>query len=225
MNISAHEKSRAISRVMIVDDHALVRHGVAELISHEPDLEVCGDAEDSDDALREIESSQPHLVVLDVSLKSTSGIELIKRIQLHHEHVRILVLSMHDESLFAERALRAGAHGYINKQAPTEKVIAAMRHVLQGKIYLSPQITDLFLHRFANGDPATAGNSVERLSDRELEVFGLIGQGLSTREIAERLHLSVKTIETHREHIKEKLGLKSGAELSRHAVQWALENH
>lgn len=211
------------SRILIVDDHALVRHGLTQLISHEPDLDVCGDAEDASQALLAVEQTAPDLVIVDISLKESNGIDLIKRLRAHHPHIKILVSSMHDESLYAERALHAGALGYITKQQATDTVIDAIRQVLKGEVYLSPAMTSQLLHRLGGHGRDFEENAVARLSDRELEVFEMIGHGLATRQIAERLHLSIKTIETHREHIKEKLNLANGAELARHAVRWVLE--
>ena len=214
------------SRILIVDDHALVRVGLTQLISHEPDMEVCGDAADEDEGLQRVAQTRPHLVVVDISLKHGNGLELIKRLKIAHPDVKVLVSSMHDESLFAERALHAGALGYINKQDSPEKVIEAIRKVLDGQVYLSAEMTDHLLHRLGSRTHDSLDRpSVENLSDREWEVFELIGRGHSTRQIAERLHRSIKTIETHREHIKEKLRLGNGTELTRHAVQWVLENH
>jgi DNA-binding NarL/FixJ family response regulator len=212
-------------KILIVDDHALVRLGLAQLIADEPDLEVCGDACDVPEALERIRESQPDLVIVDISLQRGNGIELTKTLKTRHPKVKVLIASMHDESLFAERALRAGARGYINKQEATDKVIEAVRQVLDGQIYLSPAMTTHLLHRFGNrrGD-LLEGPSLKSLSDRECEVFELIGRGVATRQIAEQLHLSIKTIETHREHIKQKLNLTNSAELTRRAVQWVLED-
>ncbi len=213
-------------RILIVDDHALVRLGLAQLISDEPDMEVCGDVSDADEALAKVKELQPHLVILDISLQRGNGIELTKCLKARHPNVKVLISSMHDESLFAERALRAGALGYINKQEATDKVVGAIRQVLDGQIYLSPEMTNHLLHRLGSQrDELLERPSLASLSDREWEVFELIGRGLSTRQIAKQLHLSIKTIETHREHIKEKLALTNGAELTRHAVQWVLEDN
>jgi DNA-binding NarL/FixJ family response regulator len=220
---TSSSQDQCTSRIMIVDDHALVRHGLGQLISGEPDLEVCAQAATMDEAMDQL-STDPDLIVVDISLKEGSGIELIKQIKVKHPDVHMLVSSMHDESLFAERALHAGAKGYINKQESTDKVLDAIRHVLDGHIYLSPKMTDRLLHGVVEGQKIPETSSIEKLSDRELQVFELIGQGMSTRQIANQLHLSVKTIETHREHIKSKLNLKNGAELSRHAVRWVLES-
>lgn len=213
-----------LARIMIVDDHALVRHGLAQLISDEPDMEVCGEAEDVDGAMRQLKSANPDLIIIDISLKSCNGIDLIKQVRSRNSKIKMLIASMHDETLFAERVLHAGANGYINKQEATEKVIDAIRQVLDGHVFLSPEMNDRLIRGLVNGNSEPGAPAVAKLSDRELEVFESIGQGKSTREIAARLHLSVKTIETHREHIKSKLNLKNGAELNRHAVQWVLEN-
>ncbi|MBI1914685.1 MAG: response regulator transcription factor [Planctomycetes bacterium] len=221
---------RAKAKVMVVDDHALVRRGLSALIGSEPDLEVCGEAADAVEALARIDAQQPDLVIVDLSLQNGHGLDLIRQLRARdaghpRERVaRVLVLSMHDEALFAERSLRAGAHGYINKQEATDKVVHAIRQVLAGKVYLSGAMTERMLQRATDGDTVEAQLPSERLSDRELTVFQMIGEGLGTREIAERLHLSIKTIETYREHIKAKLGLKNSAELGRHAAQWVLEN-
>jgi DNA-binding NarL/FixJ family response regulator len=215
--------STQIARVLIVDDHPVVRRGLAELISDEPDLEVCGEASDAPDALRQVETRHPDVVVVDISLQSGNGIELIQQIKERDERIKTLVSSMHDESLFAERALRAGAMGYINKQEPTEKVIDAIREVLSGQVYLSARMANRLLQSVVGGETLEQ-DPIGSLSNRELEVFELIGQGLTTKKIAGRLHLSPKTIETHREKIKTKLNLSNSTELSRRAVQWVLEN-
>lgn len=210
-------------RVLIVDDHPIVRHGLAELVGHEPDLQVCGEAGDTPEALRQVEATQPHVVIVDISLKSGHGIELIEQIKAKYDQIKMLVSSIHDESLFAERALRAGAMGYINKQEATEKVIDAIRQVLRGEIYLSPRMSNRLLHTVVGGDRLNE-DPIGGLSNRELEVFEMIGQGLTTKQIAGKLHLSPKTIETHREKIKMKLNLANSTELSHRAVQWVLEN-
>lgn len=211
-------------RILVVDDHPVVRKGLLALINEEADLQVCGEAEDAVEALRQVDALQPDLVIIDISLKKGHGIELVKQIKARNQQVRMLVSSMHDESVFAERALRAGAQGYIGKQEVPEKIIDAIRQVLQGKIYLSPTMTERILHRAAHPDEVVGRSPSECLSDRELAVFELIGQGFTTRVIAEKLHISIKTVETYREHIKTKLNLANTAELSRHAVQWVLEN-
>jgi len=215
--------STQIARVLVVDDHPVVRRGLAELINDEPDMEVCGEASDAPDALRQVETKHPDVVVVDISLQSGNGIELIQQIKDRDESIKTLVSSMHDESLFAERALRAGAMGYLNKQEPTERVIDAIREVLNGQVYLSPRMANRLLQSVVGGETLVQ-DPIGNLSNRELEVFELIGQGLTTKKIAGRLHLSPKTIETHREKIKTKLNLSNSTELSRRAVQWVLEN-
>ena len=223
-NSRAKGLNRAV-RVFIVDDHALVRHGLSQLISDEPDMGVCGTAEDADEAMTEIAKHVPDVAVVDISLQRGNGLDLIKRIKSHYPDIKILVSSMHDESLFAERALHAGALGYVNKREATDKVIDAIRQVLTGEVYLSAAMTGQLLHRLTNHHhDSLQHSSIELLSDRELEVFQMIGQGLSSRQIANALHLSIKTIVTHREHIRDKLGLKNAAAITKHAVQWVLEN-
>lgn len=211
-------------RVMIVDDHPVVRQGLALLIDQQPDLEVCAEADSVGDAFSKFTESSPDLVIIDLSLKDGSGIELIKEIKARNENARMLVSSMHDESLFAERVLRAGAKGYISKQEATGNIVEAARQVLDGRVYLSPRMSDQMLHRLvASGEDADR-SPIDSLSDRELEVFEMIGQGLTTRQIASKLDLSPKTVETYRENIKAKLNLPNGTALTRHAVQWLLEN-
>ncbi len=207
-------------RIIIVDDHPIVRQGLAELINHEDDLEVCGDAEDSYEAIKVIRELKPDLAIVDISLKQTSGIELLKDIKVQFPDLSVLVLSMHDEALFAERALRAGAKGYIMKQQATDNVITAIRKILDGQIYISEEMSSKMLGKLVGGKPKVGTSAIDRLSDRELEVFLLIGHGYGTRQIADQLHLSVKTIETYRSHIKEKLNLSNAAELLQYAIQW-----
>jgi DNA-binding NarL/FixJ family response regulator len=211
-------------RVMIVDDHPVVRQGLALLIDQQPDLEVCAEADSVSDAFAKFTESSPDLVIIDLSLKDGSGIELIKEIKARNEHARMLVSSMHDESLFAERVLRAGAKGYISKQEATSNIVEAARHVLDGRVYLSPRMSDQMLHRLVASGEDPDRSPIDSLSDRELEVFEMIGQGLTTRQIAGKLDLSPKTVETYRENIKAKLNLPNGTALTRHAVQWLLEN-
>lgn len=213
--------AKSKSRILLVDDHPIVRQGLAELINHEKDLFVCGTAETFHETLDQIPTLKPDLVVADISLKGgNDGIELLKNIKARHPKTMVLMLSMHDETLYALRALRAGAAGYIMKQEATEKVLTAIRQVLKGEIYLSEQMEKKLMHQLVGGRAVRTGSPIEDLSDRELQIFSLIGQGRSTRQIAEELHLSVKTVETHRAHIKEKLNLKSATELVQHAVQW-----
>jgi DNA-binding NarL/FixJ family response regulator len=211
--------TRDKARILIVDDHPLVRAGFEALIGGEPDLEVCGEAEGYAEALRLADELEPDAAIVDLSLADGSGLELVKRLHARHPTTRLLVCSMHDESLFAARVLKAGARGYVNKQEATGHVVQAVREVLDGGIYLSPAMTE----RVRQRTTADAPTSVEGLTDRELEVFSLIGKGVGTAQIATQLHLSVKTVETHREKIKRKLNLASGSELARYAVQWVLE--
>jgi DNA-binding NarL/FixJ family response regulator len=209
-------------KVLIVDDHPIVRRGLAELISQEPDLEVCGEAADIDEALALVDSAPPDAAIIDISLKSGQGLELIGQIKAKNKNVKMLVSSVHDELLFAERSLRAGALGYLPKDESTEKLLEALRRVLRGEIFLSPRMANRMIHHLV-GQP-TEEDPIKSLSNRELEVFEMIGQGMTTQNIARKLKLSAKTIETHREKIKTKLNLKNSAELSRRAVQWVLEN-
>lgn len=212
-------------RILIVDDHPAVREALALRIARQPDMEICGEAADMNEALRLVSETQPDLAVIDISLKNGNGIDLIKRIKDRASDVRMLVWSMHSESLYAERALRAGALGYINKDQATDKIIDALRRVLEGRVYLSDAMAERVLQRaFGGGRNDVARTPLDLLADRELEVFRLIGQGVKTAEIAERLHLSVKTVETYRDRIRQKLDLSSGSELAHFATQWTLEN-
>jgi DNA-binding NarL/FixJ family response regulator len=210
--------------VLIVDDHPLVREGLALQIGRHRDLLVCGQAESVDEAMALVKSSRPDLVIVDLTLKESNGLDLLKQIKAWDDKIRMVVLSAHDGAHYAQRALRAGATGYINKHEMPELIIDAIRKVLAGEVFLGPQAAGLLKRRSAgNGEPMDHSPPLV-LSDRELEVFRLIGDGITTRAIAGQLQLSVKTIETHRENIKAKLGLKNGTELGRLAVQWMLEN-
>lgn len=209
-------------RVLLVDDHPLVRRGLADVIAREPDLEACGEAGDVAEALTVVERTKPNVVVVDLTLKSGHGIDLIEKLVGRDPDAKILVSSMHDEMLFAERVLRAGAKGYISKQEPPETLIRAIRQVLRGELYLSPRMTSRLLNRVVAGG-STENDPVQSFSNRELEVYEMIGQGQTVQQIAARLHLSPKTIETHREKIKQKLNVTNSAELNRRAVQWVLE--
>ncbi len=209
------------SRVFIVDDHPIFRKGLSHLINEEPDLTVCGEAESVKDAIREIGRTKPNVVILDITLKDTSGLELIHILNTQHAFMPILVVSMHDESIFAERVLRAGALGYINKQEVTGNVVRAVHQVLDGKIYTSESMMETLLGKIVFKPANTASeNPLECLSDREMEIFQLIGRGFGRKEIADMLNVSVKTIGTHRENVKKKLFLKNSAELMRCAVDW-----
>lgn len=223
MNVNQNNGEQNTWRIMIVDDHPLVRVGLASLIDGEPDMDVCGETGDMREALDLVRTIAPDLVTIDLSLADGNGLELVKRLHAYDAAIRILVCSMHDEALFAYRALKAGAMGYIGKEQATTHVIDAIRQVLKGKIWLSENMTDRALQGVAHNGSAANSATIDSLSDRELEVFGLIGRGMGPSEIAEQLHLSVKTIETHRENIKKKLSLRSGSELIRLAMQWFLE--
>ncbi|HPU56911.1 MAG TPA: response regulator transcription factor, partial [Verrucomicrobiota bacterium] len=201
------------------DDHPMMRQGLAQLINNEPDLTVCAEADTAGQALELLNKARPGLWLIDISLPDKNGIELIKDIRAMDPASRILVVSMHDESLYAERILRAGARGYIMKQEGGKKLMEAIRHVLAGNIYVSEKMSGKILEIFS-GQRDTGGSPVARLTDREFEVFQLIGEGKGTRQIAEHLHLSVKTVEVHRANIKEKLGLKTATDLVRYAVRW-----
>ncbi len=210
-----------MSRILIVDDHPLVRTGLAQLIGDCPDLEICGEAGDMAEALQLVESTRPDLAIIDLSLAGGSGIDLIERIKARHKDVLMLVASMHDETLYAERVLAAGARGYINKQEAQERIIQAVRQVLAGKVYLSQQMTERMLSGMV--DARADKRDIDKLSNRELQVFELIGRGVTGGQIAERLSLSTKTIETHQAKIKKKLGLGSAHELTQRAIRWVME--
>ena len=214
--------SQNIRRILIVDDHPLVRTGLISLVQNEADLEVCGETGMVSEALELVGSEAPDLVIVDISLADGNGLELVKRLLARNSELKVLVCSMHDEALFAHRALNAGAKGYINKQEATTQIIDAIRHVLKGKIWLSEPMTERVLQTLATDSNGIQTTSIGCLSDRELEVFGLIGQGMGPKQIAEQLYLSVKTVETHRERIKKKLNLQSAGELVRCAVEWTL---
>ena len=210
------------TRIVLVDDHPMVRERLAEVINREADLVVCGEAEDRGGALEVIGREDPGLVIVDLTLKRSNGLDLIKDLQVMHPELRILVVSMQDESLYAERVIRAGAHGYITKQEATRNILKAIRHVLSGNLFLSPELSGEILSRML-GRSKAAVRSLELLSDRELQVFELVGQGFTTRQIAEQLGLDVKTVETYRGRIKDKLELKDASELLRKAIAWKHE--
>lgn len=207
-------------KIMIVEDHPVFRMGLCELINQEDDMVVCGQADDAGKAFEEIPRFKPDMVIVDISLKGRDGIDLVREVKRYYKDLPILVLSMHDESRFAERSLVAGAKGYIMKRETSSSIVEAVRCVLNGKIYLSEKIKGELLDRFATGAHPCIGTPIHRLTDRELEVFRLLGRGLSTNEIAKKLSLSVKTIGTYRERIKEKLNLRHASELIRHAMLW-----
>jgi DNA-binding NarL/FixJ family response regulator len=215
------KSQKSKKRILIVDDHPMMRQGLAQLISDEPDLAVLGEAATARQALDLVTARKPDLVLLDISLPDKNGLELVKDIHALSPEVLILAVSMHDEALFAERMLRAGARGYIMKQEGGKELLAAIRQILRGQIYVSGKISARILELFSGQRQEGADSPVERLSDREFEVFQLIGDGKGTREIAGHLNLSVKTIEVHRANIKEKLRLKTATELVRYAVRWS----
>jgi DNA-binding NarL/FixJ family response regulator len=214
-------------RVFLVDDHPLVREWLTNLINQQPDLKVCGEAENVTDALRDIAATKPELAVIDITLNAASGLELIKDIRLQCPLVAPLVLSMHEEELYAERAMRAGARGYVRKRETSKNILAAMRCVLEGGIYISQKISNAMALKFLEGHEAVgiAQSRVGRLSDRELEIFQLLGKGRSTSEIAEEIHLSLKTVQAYSVRAKEKLGLTTAAELLREAILWVENAH
>ncbi len=211
--------------VFIVDDHPLVREWLGNLIARQPDLHVCGQAESSAAAYEAMSRSQPDIAIVDLSLEDGSGLELIKQLQSLPEPPHVLVLSMHDEVYYAERALRAGATGYIMKRAATGHVIEAIRQVLAGRIYISEGLAQQMAQKFVNNDPGAATSPVALLSDREIEVFQMLGEGIETRRIAETLHLSPKTVQVYCGRIKEKLGLENATALIREAVRWHEQQH
>ena len=210
------------ANVLIVDDHPIVRQGLTELIEHEPDLHVCGEASDAATAVEKMDELEPDVAIVDLVLKGSGGTDLIKTLKARHPTIPILVISMHDEGVYAERALRAGAHGYIMKEEATSQVLSALRRVLRDEVYLSERMSARILRRMVGGSESVG---IERLSDRELEVFQWIGRGLSVAEIAERLRVSPKTVETYRSHIKDKLSLANATEVVRLAVRWLDEKN
>ncbi len=211
------------ARILVVDHHPVVREGLAARIAVEPDLEMCGEAADLTEALQLVSATNPDVVVLDIGLKSGSGIQLIKQIRAQGNTVRVLVWSLHGDNLYAERALRAGAMGYISKEKSTNLIIEAIRRVVEGKRYISDEVAETIVSR-AVGGKNSAQSPVEALSDRELEVFQFTGQGRTTHEIAEKMRISNKTVETYRARIKEKLGLRNATELVQHATRWVIEH-
>ena len=209
------------SRVLIVDDHPMMRYGIVRLIEQEPDLVVCGEAENASRALAAVRAFKPQVVLADLTMPGGEGLEFIKNVRSLHPEIAVLVVSMHDEALYAERALRAGARGYIMKNEGGEKLVEAIRQVLQGKTYVSENMSGKVLEIFSGRRRRTDDTTIGKLTDREFEVFRLLGQGLTTREIGQQLRLGTKTVETHRLHVREKLGLKSGPALINYAVRWA----
>src|SRR5690625_1267157 len=214
------KSSRTKTKIFLVEDHPLVRTGIAQMINKEPDMQICGEAGDAPNALKGIDASQPDLVTVDISLQGYNGIELIKNIRSLYPELQMLVLSMHDEGVYAQRALRAGALAYVMKQEDPEKIVFAIRRILKGDIYVSEKVGVQMLHQIVSGGTNPHASPVDRLSDRELEVTQLIGIGKTTREIAADLNISIKTVESHRANIKDKIALRNGSELIRFCVQW-----
>jgi DNA-binding NarL/FixJ family response regulator len=214
---------QAKTRVLLIDDHPMIRRGLAGLINEDTDLMVCGEAGNSREALEMIAEVEPHLAIVDISMEEWNGIELIKEVQARHPHLRVLVLSMHEEEIYAERALRAGASGYVMKAQAAGTVMEAIRRVLAGKIYISERVNNQLLHRVAMHPrlAASSASPVERLSERELQIFRLLGDGIRVREIATQLYISIKTVESHRVNIRRKLGLLNSAQLLRYAIQYS----
>jgi len=221
---STNSVGAKVARILIVDDHPMMREGLAARIARQPDMEVCGEAGGVNEAWQQVKLLTPDLVIVDITLVDGQGIDLLRQVSGRFPDIRLLVISAYDESLYAERSLRAGAHGYVSKREVQESVVEALRTVLAGQTYLSPQMTQRMLQQAVGRKESTDADPVQRLSDRELEVFRLIGEGQTTSSIARQLHLSVHTIDTHREKIRHKLGVKNGNELMQRAVQWVLEN-
>jgi DNA-binding NarL/FixJ family response regulator len=217
-----NESPVAKQKVFVLDDHPIVRQGLALLINQEPDLVVSGQAEEAHSALKGIAACRPDIVIVDISLSGPDGLDVIKTIRTTDASLPVLVLSMHEETVYAERTLRAGANGYIMKQEATEKVLVALRRILNHEIYVSERIASKLLRQYVSGTVTAKQSPVSELTDRELEVFRLIGEGHGTRQIADELHVSVKTVESYQAHIKEKLSLRSARELVQHAIQWAI---
>jgi DNA-binding NarL/FixJ family response regulator len=217
MNASRVSPLNSKCRIFLVDDHPIVRQGLALFIDREPDLMVCGEADGATSALQAIRDAMPDFIVLDISLNGPDGLELLKVFRAEYPNLPVLILSMHDELAYAERALRAGANGYIMKQEATEKVLTAIRQILRGDVYLSDRLTKRMLQQFVHGS-VSPRDPLAKLSDRELEVYRLIGAGHGTRQIADELHVSTKTVESYQAHIKEKLSLRNARELLQHAI-------
>jgi DNA-binding NarL/FixJ family response regulator len=225
MAVSKSNKSK--SQVFLVDDHPLVREWLTNLLNRQPDLEVCGEAENADQALRGIAETKPNLAIIDISLNAASGLELVKDLCIRHPSIASLVLSMHEEELYAERAMRAGARGYVRKRETSKNILAAVRCVLEGRIYVSQKLSNAMAQKFLRGQEAVgiAQSRVGQLSDRELEVFHLLGQGKSTSQIAQQLSISLKTVQAYCVRAKEKLGLTTAMELVREAILWEENAH
>jgi len=213
-------KNEKASTVYLIDDHPIIIQGISLLINAEPDLAVCGQASSWTVAFKEIPEVKPDLVILDITLGVLNGVEILKDIKIHFPTQRVLMLSMHDENLYVARSLKAGAHGYLSKDCAAEQLVPAIHQILQGEVYLSCALSRRMMSQLM-GRESDSKSPLEALSDRELQIYVLVGDGLTTRQIAERLHLSVKTIETHKAHVKEKLGLNTANELTQHAIHRA----
>jgi DNA-binding NarL/FixJ family response regulator len=222
-NLSANAARK--HRIFLVDDHPLVREGLTNLINEQKDLIVCGEAEDSAGAITGITKTRPDVALVDISLKNESGLELVKNLESQFPLVALIVLSMHDEALYAERALRAGARGYVMKRESTKSVLASIRRVLEGGVYVSERVVNSMARRFSSSPKGVENSPVERLSDRELEIFRLLGQGRTTAQIADDLHLSLKTVQAYCARAKEKFGVSSLGELLRAAIRWEDATH
>jgi DNA-binding NarL/FixJ family response regulator len=225
MNEGSSTAATRRRRIFLVDDHPLVREGLANLINGQSDLIVCGEAEDSAGAIGGIAKSRPDVALIDISLKNESGLELVKNLETQFPLVALIVLSMHDEALYAERALRAGARGYVMKRESTKNVLASIRRVLEGGVYVSERVVNSMARNLSSSPKVAASSPVERLSDRELEIFRLLGQGRTTSQIAEDLHLSLKTVQAYCARAKEKFGVTSLGELLRAAIRWEDATH
>jgi DNA-binding NarL/FixJ family response regulator len=225
--MAEHSRTQGSARdrkmnVFVVDDHPLLRQGLAMLINREPDLMVCGEAEEASAAMKAIAAARPDIMIADISLNGPDGLDMLKNIRSLYPDLPVLILSMHDESIYAERALRTRANGYIMKQEATDQVLVAVRRILDGEIYLSNRMANKLLQQYMSGGVVDTKSRLAALSDRELEVFRLIGEGFGTRQIADALHLSMKTVESYQAHLKIKLSLRTGRELMQHAIQWKL---
>ena len=223
MTVNKVPQQKVKHRILIVDDHPVVRKGVSQLLDEDPDLAVSGEAENMAGALKSIKEHKLDLVLLDISLGKESGLDVLRRLKARYPGLAILIFSMHDESYYAERVLRAGARGYIMKHVMAESIIQAVQKVLSGGIYLSPKMSGLILQQLSEGRALARGSPIGSLTDREIEIYRLLGEGLTAKMIAAKLHLSVKTIDSHRESMKKKLGLSNARELFRHAILWVHE--
>jgi len=217
---SSKKSSKKVIQIFLVDDHPLIRSGLAQIISEEEDMNICGQASNAAEAFKKIPETGPDLVIVDLSLEGSNGIELIKNLKALYPHLEFMMFSMHDERVYAQRALRAGARAFVMKHEDKSTIKLAVRRSMSGNIYVSDRVSEQLLHQIVSGNTSEKSSPVDRLTDRELEVIQLIGKGYSTREVASSLNVSVKTIESHRAHIKEKLDLASGNELVKFAIQW-----